>query len=45
MKPIVISLGVACALLAGCNGASEEQLVENTVGNLLAQQVNEMSRG
>ena len=38
MKAMVISLGAACALLAGCNRGSEEQLVESTVSNLLAQQ-------
>ena len=38
MKAIVISLGAACALLAGCNRNTEEQLVESTVGNLLASQ-------
>lgn len=31
-------LGAICALLAGCNRASEEQLVESTVNNVLAAQ-------
>lgn len=31
-------LGAACALLAGCNRASEEQLVENTVNGVLTSQ-------
>ena len=31
-------LGASCALLAGCNRATEEQLVEGTVNGVLAQQ-------
>jgi len=43
MKTITISLGVLCALLAGCNRQSDEALIENTVSNTLAAQGNVQS--
>jgi hypothetical protein len=40
MKTAAISLSAACLLFAGCRGESEEQFIQNAVGNTLASNGN-----